>query len=156
MQCCENWLCLHCKLVSNLLFLVHYILGAWGSGLNRVVITLCPHNGSRCSKPWYSDCSTTEGTGLLWSYTVLLGKWFLTFQRIIVPSCSGSISHSSWTLKPKDEGTMLLKDTGDYLPNDTTSHPRRRNLQVLFLKHCVPWIKIRQWKISYMYIQFRK
>jgi hypothetical protein len=30
-----------------------------------------------------------------------------------------------WPLDPEDEGTAVLQTSGNYLPNNTVSHPRR-------------------------------
>jgi hypothetical protein len=43
-----------------------------------------------------------------------LGQWFPTFQKVVVPSPSGS---SSPLLDPEDDGTTILHSVGSYWPN---------------------------------------
>jgi hypothetical protein len=56
----------------------------------------------------------------------------MAFQKSIVSSTAGSCSQGSMILlgllAPEDEGTMPLKNTGNYTQNDTTAHPEYINM----------------------------
>lgn len=43
---------------------------------------------------WSSHSGVVEDSGLLGCYTVLLGKYYLTFRTMLLPSSSGSIGRS--------------------------------------------------------------
>jgi len=49
---------------------------------------------------------------------VPVGEKFPHFRRTVVPRSSG-------LLDPEDEGITILRNVGNYLPNERVSHPRR-------------------------------
>ena len=50
--------------------------------------------------------------------------WYRTFRRIIIPSASVTIG---LTLL-EDEGTTILRNVGNYLPEEATPFPESLNL----------------------------
>jgi hypothetical protein len=59
-------------------------------------------------------CLTIKSSAILLS--VSLGKQFLTFRKIVVPSSSGS---GSLLHDLADEGTTIVRNVENCLPNDT-------------------------------------
>lgn len=83
-------------------------------------------NNTMACEIWGTHSNVADDPRLLGCGTVSLGECFPTFWRIIAPSSSGSVQELLDLLDPEDEGTTILKNSGNYSPNDEVLHRTRR------------------------------
>jgi hypothetical protein len=90
----------------------------------------------------YFSCYISQGTSLIWCYTLMFGKQFCVCVCVCVCGKNGSPCILLDTLlglhNSQDEGILILQNITNCLPKNTKYHPKRL---LSSAQHCYKYLK---------------